>query len=108
MGPLSVGFKVEEGFKDFTGGVYSTETCEGLTAVDVNHAVSAVGFDVWVDKDTGVETPYWIIKNSWGVEWGKEGYFYMEKGKNMCAIAECAAYPDLTGIAATPPKKNDL
>lgn len=45
----------------------------------VNHAVLAVGYDVSEDG-----TPYWIIKNSWGDDWGVNGYFNMEMGKNMC------------------------
>jgi len=44
----------------------------------VNHAVLAVGYGV----ENGV--PYWLIKNSWGADWGDEGYFKMEMGKNMC------------------------
>lgn len=44
----------------------------------MNHAVLAVGYGV----DNG--TPYWLIKNSWGAEWGDNGYFKMEMGKNMC------------------------
>ncbi len=31
------------------------------------HAVCAVGFD----------ESYFIVKNSWGPKWGKNGYFYM-------------------------------
>lgn len=45
---------------------------------DVNHAVLAVGYGI----ENGV--PYWLIKNSWGEEWGDKGYFKMEFGKNMC------------------------
>jgi len=45
---------------------------------DVNHAVLAVGYGV----ENGV--PYWLIKNSWGANWGDSGYFKMELGKNMC------------------------
>lgn len=44
----------------------------------MNHAVVAVGYGV----ENGV--PYWLIKNSWGADWGLNGYFKMEMGKNMC------------------------
>lgn len=44
----------------------------------MNHAVVAVGYGV----EDGV--PYWLIKNSWGENWGDHGYFKMEMGKNMC------------------------
>jgi len=54
---------------------------------DVNHAVLAVGYGV----ENGV--PYWLIKNSWGADWGDSGYFKMEMGKNMCGVATCASYP---------------
>ncbi len=48
----------------------------------MNHAVLAVGFGV---DENG--TPYWIIKNSWGADWGINGYFHMEMGKNMCGMS---------------------
>lgn len=51
---------------------------------DVNHAVLAVGYGV----ENG--TPYWLIKNSWGADWGVDGYFKMELGKNMCG--KCPGY----------------
>nr|CAD1826112.1 unnamed protein product [Ananas comosus var. bracteatus] len=84
--PVSVAFEVVNGFKLYKGGVYSSDSC-GSTPMDVNHAVLAVGYGV----ENGV--PYWLIKNSWGKDWGVDGYFKMELGKNMCGVATCASYP---------------
>ncbi|KAJ3705856.1 hypothetical protein LUZ61_009561 [Rhynchospora tenuis] len=84
--PVSVAFEVIKGFKLYESGVYTSDHC-GTTPQDVNHAVLAVGYGV----ENGM--PYWLIKNSWGADWGIDGYFKMELGKNMCAIATCASYP---------------
>ncbi|XP_064981750.1 oryzain gamma chain-like [Musa acuminata AAA Group] len=84
--PVSVAFEVVNGFRLYKGGVYTSDTC-GKTPMDVNHAVLAVGYGV----ENGV--PYWLIKNSWGEDWGVDGYFKMEMGKNMCGVSTCASYP---------------
>lgn len=85
-GPVSVAFEVVDGFRDYKSGVYTSTVCKNST-MDVNHAVLAVGY--------GVEdgTPYWLVKNSWGADWGDEGYFKIERGVNMCGIAVCNSYP---------------
>jgi cathepsin C len=45
------------------------------------HAVVVVG---WGEaKDLG---KYWIVKNSWGPQWGEKGYFRIERGSNAHAI----------------------
>ncbi|KAK4337986.1 hypothetical protein RND71_042473 [Anisodus tanguticus] len=84
--PVSIAFEVIKGFKQYKSGVYTSTEC-GNTPMDVNHAVLAVGYGV----ENGV--PYWLIKNSWGADWGDNGYFKMEMGKNMCGISTCASYP---------------
>ncbi|KAL6656091.1 hypothetical protein ACP70R_006917 [Stipagrostis hirtigluma subsp. patula] len=84
--PVSVAFEVIDGFRQYKSGVYTSDHC-GTTPMDVNHAVLAVGYGV----ENGV--PYWLIKNSWGADWGDHGYFKMEMGKNMCGVATCASYP---------------
>lgn len=54
----------------YTSGVYTSTTC-GNTPADVNHAVLAVGYGT--DPESGLD--YWIVKNSWGTDWGDEGFF---------------------------------
>lgn len=63
--PVSVAFEVVDGFGDYTSGVYTSSTC-GWTEADVNHAVLAVGYGL--DEESGLA--YWVVKNSWGADWG--------------------------------------
>lgn len=46
------------------------------------HAVEIVG---WGEENN---EKYWIVKNSWGTEWGRDGYFYISKGNNECDIED--------------------
>ncbi|XP_073419389.1 cathepsin W-like [Dendrobates tinctorius] len=67
------------GLKPYLGGVIHPKSCD---VKKLNHAVLAVGYS----KDTKV--PYWIIKNSWGKNWGESGFFRLYYGKNICGVAE--------------------
>jgi len=42
---------------------------------EVNHGVLVVG----------VTSEYWRIKNSWGIQWGEEGFIRISRG-NTCSI----------------------
>jgi cathepsin H len=85
-GPIAVSFQVIGGFSKYVAGVYKADNC-GKTTLDVNHAVLLTGYGT----EGGVK--YWNIKNSWGAAWGNAGYFKIERGTNMCAIAQCNSYP---------------
>jgi hypothetical protein len=65
------------------------------------HAVVIVGWGE--DNSTGITIPYWIIQNSWGKTWGKNGYFYIKRGSNLCNVEydACAVLPNLDN-APTP------
>lgn len=85
-GPVSVAFQVVQDFMHYKSGVYSSTQCKN-GAMDVNHAVLAVGYGTEGGKD------YYIVKNSWSANWGDNGYFKIQRGVNMCGMGQCNSYP---------------
>ncbi len=96
-GPVSVAFQVADDFTDIGTGVYTSTLCKNGPS-DVNHAVLAVGYG----HDDESDLDYWLIKNSWGTEWGDAGFFKIERGVNMCGIAQCNSYPESVSEIKTP------
>ncbi|XP_013369512.1 PREDICTED: cathepsin F [Chinchilla lanigera] len=46
----------------------------------IDHAVLVVGYGNRSD------VPFWAIKNSWGTDWGEEGYYYLHRGSRSCGV----------------------
>jgi cathepsin H len=90
VGPVTIAFDVTADFLSYDSGVYTSTECTS-TASSVNHAVLVVGYGT--DPATGMD--YWLAKNSWGRVWGQDGYFMIQRGVNMCGLAECASYPNM-------------
>ncbi|MDD2772711.1 MAG: C1 family peptidase [Elusimicrobiales bacterium] len=63
FGPLPTAYFVYEDFKNYKSGVYSYTTGKKLGG----HAVLLVGYN---DAEQ-----YFIVKNSWGTNWGEDGFF---------------------------------
>lgn len=40
----------------------------------------------------GYNANVFILKNWWGSRWGEDGYMRIRRGKNLCGIANYAAY----------------
>ena len=89
QGPISIAIDAgNPSFMQYQGGVYSEPSC-GNAMDELDHAVLLVGYGT--DKKFG---DYWLIKNSWGTEWGEDGYVRMKRGAhNMCGVATAASYP---------------
>ncbi len=61
-GPLITRMNVYKDFMAYSGGIYKSTSNEQ----EGGHAISLVGYNA-TEK-------YWIIKNSWGEDWGEKGY----------------------------------
>lgn len=73
-GPLTVGVAASSSFQSYRSGVFSRNDSSG-----VNHAVNIVG---WDDN-----TQSWIMRNSWGKNWGESGFMRIKYGVNAIGTA---------------------
>ncbi|CAN0923805.1 Senescence-specific cysteine protease SAG39 [Linum grandiflorum] len=57
------------------------------------HGVTIVGYGTTKGKK------YWLVKNSWGHQWGDQGYFRIQRDvatpEGMCGIARFVSYPTI-------------
>jgi len=89
-GPVSVAIDASHSsFQFYTSGVYYEPAC---SSTQLDHGVLAVGWGT----TTGTYPNYYVVKNSWGISWGANGYIWMARNQNNnCGIATEASYPTL-------------
>jgi len=77
-GPVSVCVDASS-WQSYTGGVLTQ--CGN----DVDHCVQLVGYNNY-----GESGAYWIVRNSWGEDWGEQGFIWIEIGQDLCSIGDYA------------------
>lgn len=85
-GPVTVAVNALT-WQNYLGGVIQYH-CSGEVK-DLNHAVQLIGYNV------NTEVPYYIVKNSWGKEFGNDGYLKLAIGNNICGLAKEVASIDV-------------
>ena len=72
-GPIAASVQVTSLFQNYTNGVFY-EFASNYSNPTSNHAVLLVGWD----DDKGA----WLMKNSWGTDWGEDGYMWIKYNSN--------------------------
>lgn len=89
IGPISASIDASDpSFRFYSSGIYNSKACN---ASNLNHAVTLVGYGSIGNLS------YYIAKNSWGSNWGQNGFFQIARkwpnNSNMCGIASMCIYP---------------
>lgn len=72
-GAIACGVTTNKAFIEYKGGIFGEKNYS-----ECNHAVNIVGWD----DDKGA----WLIRNSWGTNWGENGYMWLKYGHNQVGM----------------------
>lgn len=85
-GPVVVEMYASSKFFKYYGGVFFDLSCKHQPT---NHVMLLIGYGT--DKEDG---DFWILKNSFGEEWGEKGYMRLARNRNdTCGVSSSASYP---------------
>mmetsp|Transcript_29746 Transcript_29746/g.54120 ORF Transcript_29746/g.54120 Transcript_29746/m.54120 type:complete len:474 (+) Transcript_29746:53-1474(+) len=76
-GPVSVSISAGYSWNQYGTGILGAKNCPKDAIID--HAVVLIGYgEAQVKKK---KMPYWLLMNSWGYDWGENGYIRIERRK---------------------------
>jgi len=87
-GPLSICVEADS-WQFYMYGVI-TDFCGN----QLDHCVLITGYQDYQDWD-GITYPVWNIRNSWGGDWGESGYVFVERGYDLCGVADEVTLPQV-------------
>jgi len=91
-GPIVVIFAVYEDFLTYKSGVYTKQDTIFDAKKQTNvpnkhmgwHAVRIIGWGVQSAGNPGTPVLFWLAANSWGTNWGENGFFKILRGNDHC------------------------
>eukprot|EP01087_Luapelamoeba_hula_P025025 TRINITY_DN972_c0_g1_i1.p1 TRINITY_DN972_c0_g1~~TRINITY_DN972_c0_g1_i1.p1 ORF type:complete len:367 (+),score=62.35 TRINITY_DN972_c0_g1_i1:28-1101(+) len=78
-GPLAIAADAAE-WQFYVWGVF-----DAPCGTQLDHGILIVGYGTEVDE-FGFSIDYWIVKNSWGDDWGLAGYLWIQRGVGECGL----------------------
>lgn len=89
QGTVSVSIRINDCIKLYKSGIiYDGDSVCGCGNIGgTNHAVAIVGYGV--EHENEVCKKYWIVKNSWGSDWGEGGFFRLCREDEKMAQGTC-------------------
>jgi len=85
-GPVAIGVDADS-WNGYTGGILTS------CGTDPDHAVVVTGYNNY-----GQDGNYWIVRNSWGTDWGIDGFIWIYIGENLCDITFSPEAVVCTGV----------
>ena len=86
-GPVSIALNAGT-LQFYDGGVIDADENE-CNPQEIDHGVAIVGYGT----ENGQQ--YWLVRNSWGQNWGENGYFRVALGKGVCGVNTYVVSADL-------------
>jgi len=88
-GPVVASFEPKSDVMYYSGGIYYSVPGQRSEWERVDHAVLLVGYG----EERGEK--YWLLQNSWGLEWGEKGFFRMRRGSDESGIESLVVAADV-------------
>ncbi|XP_027348004.1 zingipain-2-like [Abrus precatorius] len=89
--PISICLNATD-FQLYKSGIFDGHQCTSSSKY-TNHCVLVVGYDSENGED------FWMVKNSWGTEWGINGYIWIKRNSGLpygvCGMNAWAYYPTM-------------